>query len=138
MAARDLYHNVVRNALIKDGWTITHDPYVVPFGSTAVRIDLGAERIIAAERASERIAVEVKSFVGKSTVADFKDALGSYASYLPLLSEDDPERRLFLAIRRDSFKNATDNSVARQVTRFWNIGMLIFDEITEEVVEWNR
>lgn len=24
--AKDLYHNAVRNALIKDGWTITHDP----------------------------------------------------------------------------------------------------------------
>ncbi|MEY4937802.1 MAG: hypothetical protein RIS64_4161 [Bacteroidota bacterium] len=25
--ARDLYHQQVKNALIKDGWRITHDPY---------------------------------------------------------------------------------------------------------------
>jgi hypothetical protein len=26
MPAKDTYHNAVENALIKDGWTITHDP----------------------------------------------------------------------------------------------------------------
>ena len=26
MPARDYYHDVVRNAIKKDGWTITHDP----------------------------------------------------------------------------------------------------------------
>jgi hypothetical protein len=25
--ARDRIHNIVKNALIKDGWTITADPY---------------------------------------------------------------------------------------------------------------
>ena len=29
MPRRDLYHDTVRNALIKDGWTIAHDPYVL-------------------------------------------------------------------------------------------------------------
>ncbi len=27
MPAQDLYHNIVKNALLKDGWTITHDPF---------------------------------------------------------------------------------------------------------------
>ncbi|MCP4345831.1 MAG: hypothetical protein GY795_09930, partial [Desulfobacterales bacterium] len=27
MPARDLYHNNFRNALVKDGWTVTHDPF---------------------------------------------------------------------------------------------------------------
>ncbi|MEH2321188.1 element excision factor XisH family protein [Nostoc sp.] len=26
MPSRDIYHNHVKNALLKDGWTITHDP----------------------------------------------------------------------------------------------------------------
>ena len=26
MPAKDIYHDTVKNALIKDGWTITHDP----------------------------------------------------------------------------------------------------------------
>jgi hypothetical protein len=32
MPARDLNHDIVRNALQKDGWTITHDPYVIDYG----------------------------------------------------------------------------------------------------------
>jgi hypothetical protein len=27
MPAKDLYHEAVKNALIKDGWTITADPF---------------------------------------------------------------------------------------------------------------
>jgi XisH protein len=26
--ARDIYHEHVKEALIKDGWTVTHDPYL--------------------------------------------------------------------------------------------------------------
>ena len=27
--ARDLFHDIVKKALIKDGWTITHDPFTL-------------------------------------------------------------------------------------------------------------
>ncbi len=30
MPARDIHHDAVRNALVKDGWAITHDPLHVP------------------------------------------------------------------------------------------------------------
>src|SRR5262249_49363569 len=69
---RDAYHSAVRNALVKDAWTITHDPLTIPFGAHNVFVDLGAERIIAAERGSDRIAVEIKSFAGPSEVFDIE------------------------------------------------------------------
>ena len=28
MPVKDIYHDTVKNALIKDGWTITHDPLI--------------------------------------------------------------------------------------------------------------
>jgi hypothetical protein len=68
MARRDLLHESAKHALQKDGWLITHDPYILPFGLSVVEIDLGAERLIAAERGTERIAVEVKSFLADSTL----------------------------------------------------------------------
>jgi hypothetical protein len=40
MPAKDIYHDTVKNALIKDGWTITHDPLVLRWGTTDVFIDL--------------------------------------------------------------------------------------------------
>ena len=29
MPAKDIYHDTVKTALIKDGWTITHDPLTI-------------------------------------------------------------------------------------------------------------
>ena len=43
MPARDFYHDVVKLALIADGWTITHDPFVLQWGSKDLFVDLGAE-----------------------------------------------------------------------------------------------
>ncbi len=35
MPARDKVHDIVKNALIKDGWTITDDPLTLKFGNTS-------------------------------------------------------------------------------------------------------
>ena len=86
MPAKDIYHDTVKNALIKDGWTITHDPLVLRWGTTDVFIDLGAEQLLAAERHGRKIAVEVKSFVGRSDVDDLEKALGQYILYHDILN----------------------------------------------------
>ncbi len=62
MPARDIYHTQVKNALVKDGWTIAHDPYVLSFGQRGVYVDLGAERPLAAEKDGERIADRDQEF----------------------------------------------------------------------------
>src|SRR5262245_2521131 len=80
MPARDTTHAAVRVALERDGWTITADPFVLPVGLHNLYVDLAAERVLAAERGSERIAVESKSFVGRSEIADLEQALGSSCS----------------------------------------------------------
>ena len=74
--ARDLFHNVVKEALITDGWTITHDPFPIAYGDVQMQIDLGAERLLAAQRGSEKIAVEVKSFTNPSAISEFHTAVG--------------------------------------------------------------
>ncbi|WP_083305177.1 element excision factor XisH family protein [Moorena producens] len=53
--AKDLFHDVVKNALIKDGWQITDDPFFLKVGGVEFFIDLGAEKLIAAERNGQRI-----------------------------------------------------------------------------------
>ena len=42
MPAKDIYHDTVKNALIKDGWVITHDPLPLRWGSDLLYVDLGA------------------------------------------------------------------------------------------------
>jgi len=49
MPVRDIHHYNVKKALIKDGWTITHDPLRLSFGGKDMYVDLGAEHGIANE-----------------------------------------------------------------------------------------
>lgn len=45
MAAKDKFHNIVKIALMKDHWKITHDPLILKFGQyDQIRVDLGAEK----------------------------------------------------------------------------------------------
>ena len=57
---------------------ITHDRLHVRWGKKDMYVDLGAEQILAAEKGSRKIAVEVKSFLGLSEVADLEQAIGQY------------------------------------------------------------
>jgi hypothetical protein len=96
MPAYDTFHEAVKSGLIKDGWTITHAPLRIEFGLLNIYIDLGAGRIIAAEREDQRIAVEIKSFVGASLLTDFHLALGQFLNDRNALRAKDPGRELYL------------------------------------------
>ena len=76
MSKRDFFHEAVCDALGKDGWAITDDPLKIEWGGATIKIDLGAERLIAAERGNEKIAVEIKSFLSPSPLSEFHTALG--------------------------------------------------------------
>ncbi len=102
--AKDIFHEAVKVALEKDGWTITHDPYSLEALGTAININLGAEKLIGAQRGVDYIAVEIKSFIGPSLVYDFHLALGQYMNYLRALRKSDPVRKLFLAYLRMRIK----------------------------------
>ncbi|MDB9323560.1 element excision factor XisH family protein [Nodularia spumigena CS-591/04] len=55
MPARDIYHSTVKNALIKDGWKIVYDPLRIRLArGKNLFVDLGAERLLAAERETEK------------------------------------------------------------------------------------
>ncbi|WP_367267753.1 element excision factor XisH family protein [Okeania sp. SIO2C9] len=99
MSARDYYHNTVKAAIQKDGWTITHDPYRLKLArGKNLFVDLGAERLIAAEKGLEKIAIEVKSFRSASEMKDLEQALGQFVLYEHILNRYEPERKLYLAI----------------------------------------
>ena len=102
MPAKDLYHDAVKNALINDGWIITADPYIIKYEDAELYADLSAEKPIAAERQDQKIVVEIKSFVGKSMMYDFHNALGQYIVYRNLIQLTEPEYIIYLAIDQSS------------------------------------
>ena len=77
MPARDKYHSTVKAALIKDGWEISHDPIQLRIGRKDPYVDLGAERLISAEKGNVKIAVEVKIFSSRSEVEDLEQQWGN-------------------------------------------------------------
>ena len=86
MPAKDIYHQAVKNAMLKDGWTITHDPFRIRLArGKNLFVDLGAERLIAAERGIEKIAIEIKSFRRASDIKDLEEAIGQFVLYNQLL-----------------------------------------------------
>ena len=77
---------------------ITHDPYELRVGGVEMYVDLGAEQLIAAERDQIKIAIEVKSFIGASAISEFHNAHGQFLDYRFALEEEEPDRKLFLAV----------------------------------------
>lgn len=136
MARRDLYHETVINALRDDGWTITDNPLYLSYGGRNLEIDLGAELPIGAEKGTRRIAVEVKSFIGKSEVVDLEDALGQYLLYRTLLSRLAPDRELFLAVSILAYDGIFSEPLGQLMVETYTLRLLVFDDITRKVLQW--
>ncbi len=139
MPARDIYHEAVKVALIRDGWTITAEDYTIPVGLQRVYIDLQAERdLITAYQGSAKIAIEVKSFIGQSTVKDLRDAVGQYTMYRSVLRRLDPERVPYLAIDRETAQTIFVEPLAEYLITDEQVLLLIVDIETERIVEWRK
>ena len=136
MSAKDIYHNTVKRALQKDGWTITHDPFPLQIGRKRLSADLGAERLINAEKGTEKIIVEVKSFVGRSDVKDLEQALGQYVLYRQVLNEMQIDRNLYLAISRSAFKSVFTIEVGQVLLKNQIVKLIVFDKESEEILQW--
>ncbi|MCB0063798.1 MAG: XisH family protein [Caldilineaceae bacterium] len=136
MPAKDLIHDAVCNALENDGWTITHEHMKVEFEDAFIYVDLGAERMVIAQRANEKIAVEVKSFLGKSAIQDIEDALGQFVVYRIFLRKVQPERHLFLCVSHITFDTIFSSKAIQILIDELNVSLLVVNVETEEVDQW--
>ena len=94
----------MKQLLENEGWNITHDPLFIRTGLGRLEIDLGAEKLIAAEKEGKKIAVEIKSFIGHSKLHDLYKALGQFTFYQPALHRQEPDRLLYLAIPESAYE----------------------------------
>ena len=136
MPALDRYHLNVRNALIKDGWTITDDPLTLEIDERKLYVDFGAERLLAAERGTERIAVEIKAFGGPSPIADLEQTIGQYGLYEDVLEIVDPNRVLFLAIPEGAFQEIFSERIGQLALQKRIKRAFTFAPGTEVIVQW--
>ncbi|NJO83602.1 MAG: fatty-acid oxidation protein subunit alpha [Blastochloris sp.] len=136
MAARDVYHQAVKEGLMKDQWRITDDPLLLQVGGVDLYVDLGAEKLLAAEKDEQRIAVEVKSFLGPSLVQDFHLALGQFLNYRLALAARNSERKLYLAVPIETYATFFALPFIQSAVAQHHLSLLIYDSEQKEVVQW--
>ena len=122
--------------LIKEGWTITHDPYTLNTTQRRLGIDLGAEKVLAAQRDKEIIAVEIKSFLNPSPIYDFHQAVGQYVNYFNLLRRNEPDRKLFVAIPIETFHSFLSEPDIWELVEAVPMPLIIYDEQNQEIHKW--
>ncbi|MBD2267489.1 MULTISPECIES: element excision factor XisH family protein [Nostocales] len=136
MMAKDKFHDVVKNALIKEGWTITNDPLFIQFGGVDLYVDLGAEKMLAAQKDNEKIAVEIKSFLGDSTISDFHQALGQLLNYRLILRRQEPERILYLAVPFDIYESFFKLEFTQIAIIDYQLKIIVYNIDEEVISQW--
>ena len=136
MSAKDVFHEVVKIALQKDGWQITHDPYTLQAGSLELYIDLGAERVVAAQKDGQKIAVEIKSFIGPSKISQFYTALGQFISYRAALQQQETDRILYLAVPSHVYDSFFTMGFIQSLIQQNQIHLIVYDIEQEAIALW--
>jgi hypothetical protein len=136
MPKRDIYHNQVKNALIKEGWLITDDPLSIQFGGIDLYVDLGIEKLIAAKRDEQQIAVEIKSFQSASLISEFHTAVGQFINYRIALENEELNYTLYLAVPLETYNSFFQRQLPQTVIQRYHFKLVIYDIDTEEIIKW--
>jgi XisH protein len=136
--AKDIFHDAVKHALEKDGWTITHEHYPLRDKERDMRydIDLYAEKLIAAQRGPDKIAVEVKSLLQPSLTYEFHGLLGKFLIYLHGINLIEPDRKLYVAIPLFAWNKISQMKGLMEIITIYQVKIIIFKSNSETIVQW--
>jgi hypothetical protein len=138
MAAKDLFHQAVKQALLNEQWQITADPLMIKIEGVKFEIDLAAEKVVAAEKSGRKIAVEIKSFLNPSVVNDFHAALGQFLNYRLALQMSEPERVLYLAVPTDTYESFFQERFTQEAIKLYQVKLIVYDPLQEAIVQWKE
>jgi XisH protein len=137
--ARDTFHEIVKEALIKDGWLVTDDPLtLLSRAEGGISTDLGAEKIIVAEKGLTKIAVEVKSFLNPSMIHDFLRASGQYNGYNIVIKRKQINRILYLAMPIFAYEKLISYEFIQDIIEDVTIKFILFDEKEKIIIAWKE
>jgi XisH protein len=103
-----------------------------------LEIDLAAERVFAAEKAGQKIAVEIKSFLNPSTITDFHAALGQFLNYRLALQIREPDRTLYLAVPIDTFESFFQEIFIQEAVKLYQVKLAVYNPIQEVITAWKE
>lgn len=133
MPAKDRYHDTVKRALVKDGWTIEDDQVRLKIGSRNLWIDLQASRT----NQPFAVLIEVKGFENPpSWVEAVSDAIGQYILYSVVLTSKGIAVPLYLAVPTAAYKGIWSEPLGLALIKRLGIKLLVFDPTEEDVLQW--
>ena len=117
--AKDLFHDVVKEALLIEGWQITHDPFPVAYGDVQMQI-----------------AVEVKSFTNPSAISEFHTAVGQYLNYRRALRSQEPARILYLAVPSQTYEEFFRLRFIQEGVVEYQLYLVVYDVEDRRIIQW--
>jgi hypothetical protein len=136
MPTRDLYHDVVRDALRKDGWRITHTALQLKAQAESSAGDLWEGPWLIADKDERKVAVAVRSFVGRSHLADIIQTWAQLGLSRPRLHAMDSDRVVYLAVRQATYSACFAGTEGERVLAKEHMQLLVFDPRAEVIVQW--
>ncbi|MCE7946348.1 MAG: fatty-acid synthase [Chloroflexi bacterium CFX4] len=133
MPAKDQYHTAVRQALLKAGWSISHDPYAIVLPERFLYIDLRATHF----EQQRVITVEIKSFELPSPIEALAQAIGKYSLYRAALDLIQNTDALYLAIPSRAFYGIMQETLSQRLLQKHAVHLLVFDPDQQEVALWH-
>jgi glucose-6-phosphate 1-dehydrogenase len=114
------------------------DPLIIRIERVKLEIDLAAEKVFAAEKDEQKIAVEIKSFINPSVISDFHNALGQFLNYRLALEMTEPDRILYLAVPIDIFNTFFQERFTQAAISHYALKIIVYKPNTEEIIEWKN
>lgn len=136
LPAKDIYHDTMKKALIKDGWIVTHEQMHLKWGAKDMYVDSGAEKFMAAEKDGRKIGVEVKSFVGHSEMSELQKSVGQYVIYHDVLKQIEPDREIYLAVPEEIYRNLFEEPIGRLLLDNKRFRLIVFDPFKDVILKW--
>lgn len=108
----------------------------LPKDEGGIQTDLGAEKILIAEKGLTKIAVEVKSFLNPSIIHDFSKAFGQYQVYLDVLEMTKIDRILYLAMPYSVYYYLSQREYFNYIVKKHKIKFIIFLPKEKKIKTW--
>jgi hypothetical protein len=138
--AKDLLHEAVRKALEKDGWTIKDDPFYLYDKTLGIdyEVDLGAEKVVIAQKELQKIVVEVKSFARLSLRNEFHGILGQYMTYALALADLGWEQQLYLAIPLTAYMRLQAEPFLLRLMERNEVKFFVYNDKKQKILSWKN
>ncbi len=84
----------------------------------------------------KKLLLKLKGLLATQSVSDFHTVLGQFLNYHIALSENEPERILYLAVPLDTYETFFQTRLAKIAVQRYQVKLIVYDPIMEVIAQW--